>query len=187
MFLSRRQRARIAVYLARTQLLIFWIKLMGAAVVVSFLLVIASFFLITGLISVLSIILISGVTVTNLTILGTRWAVLQQGWLPVSGRELTCLGIEINEQPIEIQQALVKRSRELGWITWKEVWVILGGRPTVGDFRWGGGLRWDDTMDHLAHHRDFLSHTPMAVQRSDRGDALVGEGFALPQRARQRP
>lgn len=158
---------------------------MGGLVVISFVMVILSVFSPDRSLSWIHW-TANVITALNLGFFGTRWWVLRQGWLPVSVDELKRAGIDLNKQPVEIQSTLLKLSRENGWLNWKEIWMVLGGVPALGDERWGGGLRWADGKDRLALHRDFLAGVPLAVRRSDKGEALIGDGFVGTGRERRR-
>lgn len=66
-----------------------------------------------------------------LGIQGFRWWAIARGWslvcvndLSTSNLQEQLLGNQTDKLPLEVQQALVKKSQELGWLTWADVIAV---------------------------------------------------------------
>jgi hypothetical protein len=67
-----------------------------------------------------------------------RDTLLHRGWMPVSVDALSWL--DLADQSLDVQMALLHRIEVQGWLTWRELWTFLDHRPMILSGR--GGTYW---------------------------------------------
>lgn len=178
--LSRTQQARCATYLARPQLVLFFVGVMGVAVALSFFMGVA-IFVWPHLPTKLTSWFFMGASAINLLVLAVRSQVLQRGWLPVSVADFERGDLQEAWAVPEQARVLLQRVRASGWLQWKDVYDLLPQEDT-----WLRSIqRWRPGRDQVADRRWLRAQAAPVARRAEQGDH-VGGRQALPSKARLR-
>lgn len=181
--LSRAQQARFAVWLARPQLVLFFVGVMGVAVALNFALMIATLVHPTLAVGHTPWGFVAA-TAINLAVLTARGQVLGRGWLPVSLADIERGPLKEAWATPEQARVLLQRVRAHGWLQWKDAQDLLPSDDTwMLSFQ-----RWQPEKDRVTNRwslRKLAAATAPVARRAEYADH-VGETQAQPMRARER-
>jgi hypothetical protein len=180
---SRQNRARLAMWLTQPRVIFGWIVPFGVLAFCFFVAILVSLFLPTVPLVWFTRIGQGFSGLLFLTLL-FREVVLQQGWMPVSRRDLEDQ-LDMAQQPYALQEALAHALHQHRWLTWAEVWAMRG-RPKGIDVMieghgWTRRQAQGKKFDQPARARDLRWLLPLPVARHT--DATLVEA---PTQARRR-